>query len=79
MRSCLVVRHMAGTQWIRDDGTGGGHGRHTSRGGPALRGSDAPVYAALAAQWRSAGRMVPGQADTEWTALITRAPHRTPV
>lgn len=33
-----------------------------------------PVFAALAAQWRSAGRMVPGQSDPEWSALTAHIP-----
>ncbi|SHL45487.1 hypothetical protein [Actinacidiphila paucisporea] len=39
--------------------------------------ADAPVFAALADQWRSAGRMVPGQADPEWSTLTTRIPRVT--
>ncbi|WP_333769793.1 hypothetical protein [Streptomyces sp. IBSBF 2435] len=46
----------------------------TARGGTVLRhGTEVPVFAALAAQWRSAGRMVPGQLDPEWSALTTPA------
>ncbi|WUH94955.1 hypothetical protein OG900_35615 [Streptomyces sp. NBC_00433] len=50
-----------------------------ARGGTVLHHTraDAPVFAALADQWRSAGRMVPGQTDTEWSDLITRIPHVT--
>ena len=40
---------------------------------------DAPVFAALAAQWRSAGRMVPGQVDAEWAELVGRIPRLTRV
>ncbi|MFI0720440.1 hypothetical protein [Streptomyces sp. NPDC021224] len=39
--------------------------------------AEPPVFAALAAQWRSAGRMVPGQTDPEWSALVTHVPHVT--
>jgi hypothetical protein len=47
-------------------------------GGTILRHSaDAPVFAALADQWRSAGRMVPGQIDTEWSELVGRIPRLT--
>ncbi|WP_327292336.1 hypothetical protein [Streptomyces sp. NBC_01198] len=50
-----------------------------ARGGTVLHQyrSDAPVFAALADQWRSAGRMVPGQIDTEWSDLVGRIPHPT--
>lgn len=44
----------------------------------AVHSADVPVFTALAAQWRSAGRMVPGQADHEWTELVARVPHVTP-
>lgn len=45
-------------------------------GGTVLRrpAADAPVFAALADQWRSAGRMVPGQKDAEWSDLVARIP-----
>jgi hypothetical protein len=69
---------MAGTKWVRQEivpvrvtlplthpGT---------VGESVLRGAEAPLYAALARQWRSAGRMVPGQADPEWTGLVSRVP-----
>ncbi|MDJ0341816.1 hypothetical protein QMK19_12255 [Streptomyces sp. H10-C2] len=49
------------------------------RGGTVLHGTDVPVYAALADQWRSAGRMVPGQIDTEWAELVGRIPRLTGV
>ncbi|MFI0943503.1 hypothetical protein [Streptomyces sp. NPDC021020] len=39
--------------------------------------AEPPVFAALAAQWRTAGRMVPGQTDPEWSALVTHVPHVT--
>jgi hypothetical protein len=39
--------------------------------------ADAPVFAALAAQWISAGRMVPGQSDAEWSDLVRAVPHLT--
>ncbi|MGP4003525.1 hypothetical protein [Streptomyces sp. 8N706] len=31
-----------------------------------------PIFTALAEQWESAGRAVPGQADEEWTILARR-------
>jgi hypothetical protein len=31
---------------------------------------DEPVYARLAADWRSAGRTVPGEPDREWAHLV---------
>ncbi|CAG6396875.1 hypothetical protein NMG29_13605 [Streptomyces cocklensis] len=51
-----------------------------ARGGTVLQyqhhhRADAPVFAALADQWRSAGRMVPGQTDAEWSDLVARVPH----
>jgi hypothetical protein len=49
-----------------------------ARGGTVLHQhhhrADAPVFAALADQWRSAGRMVPGQTDAEWSDLVARIP-----
>ncbi len=33
-----------------------------------------PIFTALAAQWESDGRLVPGQADEEWTILTRRYP-----
>jgi hypothetical protein len=50
------------------------------RGGTVLHHAraDAPVFAALAEQWRSAGRMVPGHPDPEWSALVSHTPHLTP-
>lgn len=50
-----------------------------SRRATAFQTSDAPVFAALAAQWRSAGRMVPGQTDTEWAELVGRLSRLTGV
>ena len=47
------------------------------RGETILQCPDAPLYAALADQWRSAGRTVPGQTDTEWTELVGRVPRLT--
>ena len=73
---------MAG-KWIRQERPQHAAGQE-QRGVPGVRGetvlqsADAPVFAALAAQWRSAGRMVPGQADREWTELVARVPHVTP-
>ena len=29
-----------------------------------------PLYAALVADWRAAGRMVPGERDREWVHLV---------
>jgi hypothetical protein len=72
---------MAATQWIPEDGATGGADPtrpwRTIRGGTVLHSTDAPVFAALADQWRSAGRMVPGQADTEWSELVGRVPGRS--
>ncbi|MFF3159576.1 hypothetical protein [Streptomyces sp. NPDC057910] len=39
--------------------------------------SDEPIYATLAARWSAAGRVVPGQADREWTMLASRCPWPT--
>jgi hypothetical protein len=39
--------------------------------------ADEPIYAALAARWSAAGRVVPGQADREWTMLASRPPWPT--
>ncbi|MCZ4123641.1 hypothetical protein [Streptomyces sp. H39-S7] len=33
-----------------------------------------PIFAALTRQWHQAGRMVPGQNDREWSALVAAAP-----
>ncbi|MFJ8828303.1 hypothetical protein ACIREE_42160 [Streptomyces sp. NPDC102467] len=33
-----------------------------------------PIFTALAEQWESDGRLVPGRADEEWTALVRRYP-----
>ncbi|CAD5911603.1 conserved protein of unknown function [Streptomyces sp. KY75] len=35
---------------------------------------DEPIFAALAAHWRAAGRVVPGQADREWVTLAGTYP-----
>ncbi|WP_369243594.1 hypothetical protein [Streptomyces sp. R41] len=40
--------------------------------------SDEPIYAALAVRWQAAGRVVPGQADREWTMLASRCPWPAP-
>ncbi|NUS16957.1 MAG: hypothetical protein HOY69_37105 [Streptomyces sp.] len=40
--------------------------------------AEPPVFAALAAQWRSAGRMVPGQSDPEWSDLVAGVPQPAP-
>lgn len=50
-----------------------------ARGETILQSPDAPLYAALADQWRTAGRIVPGQTDTEWTELVGRIPRLTGV
>jgi len=72
---------MAATQWIPEDSAAGGADParpwRPTWGATVLPGTDAPVFAALAAQWRSAGRMVPGQADREWSELVDRVPRRT--
>jgi hypothetical protein len=75
---------MAATKWIRQDFTISGTpaappaswrpGSAPTGGVTLLQTPDAPLYAALAAQWRSAGRMVPGQTDTEWAELVGRVP-----
>ncbi|MET7520469.1 hypothetical protein ABZS88_45525 [Streptomyces sp. NPDC005480] len=33
-----------------------------------------PIFAALAARWAEAGRVVPGQADGEWAMLAGNCP-----
>jgi hypothetical protein len=33
---------------------------------------DEPVYAALVAEWRGRGQMVPGDADWEWVDVVVR-------
>jgi hypothetical protein len=73
---------MAAMRWSpasgESDGTEGVGVWRPVRGGTVLQGAtDAPVYAALAAQWRSAGRMVPGQVDAEWAELVGRVPRLT--
>ncbi|MET9222921.1 hypothetical protein ACIOC1_25870 [Streptomyces sp. NPDC088197] len=75
---------MAATQWIpQDDGADGAGDGHQpwrySRAGTVLQSTEAPVFAELADQWRSAGRMVPGQKDTEWAELVGRIPRLTGV
>ncbi|SFE10975.1 hypothetical protein SAMN05216251_101545 [Actinacidiphila alni] len=82
---------MAATQWIpvspdipEDDSAESASGAQQmwrpSRAGTVLQQSvDAPVFAELADQWRSAGRMVPGQTDTEWAELVGRIPRLTGV
>jgi hypothetical protein len=39
-------------------------------GETAPRPVDAPIFEALARRWATAGRLVPGQDDREWTTLI---------
>ncbi|MFG1806702.1 hypothetical protein [Streptomyces sp. NPDC049040] len=64
---------MAPTQWQRQRKAE--VAEQPAPGGTVLRhGAEAPVFAALADQWRSAGRMVPGQTDTEWAELVGRMP-----
>lgn len=75
---------MAAMQWTPDDDSPSGgadeqRAWRPSRAGTVLHGADAPVYAELADQWRSAGRMVPGQTDTEWAELVGRIPRLTVV
>jgi hypothetical protein len=77
---------MAAMQWNPQEGGDAGDGAaeesrpwRPARGGTVLQTPDAPVYAALADQWRSAGRMVPGQADSEWSELVGRIPRLTSV
>jgi hypothetical protein len=69
---------MAATKWIRQDFTVSGAAAPAPTGVhravTVLQTPDAPVFAALAAQWQSAGRMVPGQTDTEWAELVGRVP-----
>jgi hypothetical protein len=49
------------------------------RGVTVLQSPDAPLFTELVAQWQSAGRMVPGQTDTEWVELVGRVPRLTGV
>ncbi|SEG77499.1 hypothetical protein SAMN05216223_110239 [Actinacidiphila yanglinensis] len=80
---------MAATKWIRQDLTVSGTAAAPPTGNPmawrsgnpsepfgvtVLQAPDAPLFAALVAQWQSAGRMVPGQIDTEWAELVGRIP-----
>jgi hypothetical protein len=72
---------MAGTKWIRQEinPAADAQGWRPTGGGTVLQHTDAPLYSALADQWRLAGRMVPGQADTEWAELVGRIPRLTGV
>jgi hypothetical protein len=74
---------MAATKWIRQDFTVSSTAAEppawSARGVTVLQSPDAPVFAALVAQWQSAGRMVPGQTDTEWAELVGRVPRLTGV
>jgi len=72
---------MARTKWIRQEITpvAEAQGWRPSRGGTVLQHTDAPLYSALADQWRKAGRMVPGQTDTEWAELVGTIPRLTGV
>jgi hypothetical protein len=73
---------MAATKWIRQDvtfsGSSASSGRD-SRGVTVLQSPDAPLFTELVAQWQSAGRMVPGQTDSEWVELVGRVPRLTSV
>lgn len=51
--------------------TGHGHAGADSAARPGAA-EAAPVFAALARQWRSEGRAVPGARDHEWEALVGR-------
>ncbi|MEU3463476.1 hypothetical protein ABZ721_26470 [Streptomyces sp. NPDC006733] len=33
-----------------------------------------PIYAALVRQWHQGGRILPGQNDREWSALVAAVP-----
>ncbi|WEO92809.1 hypothetical protein A6P39_001010 [Streptomyces sp. FXJ1.172] len=46
--------------------------RSTSETGP--RPALEPIFTALARQWETAGRLVPGRPDEEWTILARRYP-----
>jgi|GEM_PF-5113571 hypothetical protein len=74
---------MAATKWVRQDlstvGSAGAPPTRNGRGVTLLQAPDAPLFAALVAQWQSAGRMVPGQTDREWAELVGRVPRLTGV
>lgn len=72
---------MAGSKWIRQEAGQAAEvlGWRPTRGVTLLQGSDAPLYAALADQWRMAGRMVPGQTDAEWAEIVGAVPRLTGV
>ncbi|WP_318206628.1 MULTISPECIES: hypothetical protein [unclassified Streptomyces] len=36
-----------------------------------------PIYAELAQQWQTDGRLIPGQDDEEWTPLARQSPWPT--
>lgn len=64
---------MAGTAWVRQEIVpvpAEGWGWRAALGVSLPQSADAPLFAALADQWRAAGRMVPGQRDEEWSALV---------
>ncbi|TJZ99238.1 hypothetical protein FCI23_46525 [Actinacidiphila oryziradicis] len=49
--------------------------RVASHGGETVpRPVDAPIFEALARRWATAGRLVPGQDDREWTTLAGHCP-----
>ncbi|MFI5987756.1 hypothetical protein ACIBEA_43750 [Streptomyces sp. NPDC051555] len=50
--------------------TGVGHPRSETVLRPELE----PIFSELAEQWESAGHLVPGRADEEWTILARRYP-----
>lgn len=55
----------------------GSHARHRRRpprSEPVRRPELEPIFSELAEQWESAGRLVPGRADEEWTILARRSP-----
>jgi hypothetical protein len=69
---------MAASKWVRQEfapvaAVEGGM-MPPARGETLLQSREAPLYAALADQWRLAGRMVPGQTDPEWAELVGRVP-----
>ncbi|WP_327425511.1 hypothetical protein OG612_43815 (plasmid) [Streptomyces sp. NBC_01527] len=46
----------------------------SDRAAPAAAQQDEPIFAALAAHWIAAGRVVPGQVDREWAMLAGSCP-----
>lgn len=72
---------MAASKWIRQDfpptGAATAPPTRPARGVTVLQSREVPLFAALVAQWQSAGRMVPGHHDTEWSELVGRVPRVT--